>query len=101
MIYYLMETYNPIQLRYDKKTKVNTKFEVTTFGSSKGLTFDRVLIYPTQPMLNWLSGKSKDMKAESLSKFYVAVTRAKYSVAFVYKTKKIPSEDIGEMWIDG
>ena len=96
-----METYNPIQLRYDKKTKVNTKFEVTTFGSSKGLTFDRVLIYPTQPMLNWLSGKSKDMKAESLSKFYVAVTRAKYSVAFVYKTKKIPSEDIGEMWIDG
>lgn len=52
-------------------------------------------------MLNWLSGKSKDMKAESLSKFYVAVTRAKYSVAFVYKTKKIPSEDIGEMWIDG
>ncbi|MFR3195551.1 MAG: 3'-5' exonuclease [Waltera sp.] len=79
----------------------SAKYSVTTFGSSKGLTFDRVLIYPTQPMLNWLSGKSKDMKAESLSKFYVAVTRAKYSVAFVYKTKKIPSEDIGEMWIDG
>ena len=37
-------------------------------------------------MLDWLSGKSKDMKDESLSKFYVAVTRARYSVAFVYKT---------------
>ena len=93
-----METYNPIQLRHDKRTKVNTKFEVTTFGSSKGLTFDRVLIYPTQPMLNWLSGKSKNMKDESLSKFYVAVTRAKYSVGFVYKTKKIPSENIGIKW---
>ena len=93
-----MEIYNPIQLRYDRRTKVNTKFGAMTFGSAKGLTFDRVLIYPTQPMLNWLSGKSKDMKAESLSKFYVAVTRAKYSVGFVYKTKKIPSENIGIKW---
>lgn len=93
-----MEIYNPIQLRYDRRTKVNTKFGAMTFGSAKGLTFDRVLIYPTQPMLNWLSGKSKDMKAESLSKFYVAVTRAKYSVGFVFKTKKIPSENIGIKW---
>ena len=93
-----METYNPIQLRYDRRTKVNAKFKVMTFGLAKGLTFDRVLIYPTQPMLNWLSGKSKDMKDESLSKFYVAVTRAKYSVGFVYKTKKIPSENIGIKW---
>ena len=84
-----------------KRTKVNEKFRVTTFGSAKGLTFDRVLIYPTQPMLNWLSGKSRDMKAESLSRFYVAVTRAKYSVGFVYKTKKIPSENIGEKWTLG
>ncbi len=35
------------------------------------------------------------MKDESLSKFYVAVTRARYSVAFVYKTKQLPSNDIG------
>ena len=93
-----MKIYNPIQLRHDRRTKVNEKFRVMTFGSAKGLTFDRVLIYPTQPMLNWLSGKSKDMKDESLSKFYVAVTRAKYSVGFVYKTKKIPSENIGIKW---
>ena len=39
------------------------------------------------------------MKNESLSKFYVAVTRARYSVAFVYKTKKLPSNDIGTKWI--
>ena len=50
-------------------------------------------------MLKWLSEKSKDMKAESLSKFYVAVTRARYSVGFVYKTQKIPSENIGKIWI--
>lgn len=75
------------------------QFETMTFGSAKGLTFNRVLIYPTQLMLNWLSGKSKDMKAESLSKFYVAVTRARYSVAFVYKTKHLSSNDIGVKWM--
>ena len=96
-----MEKYNPVQLRYDNRTKVSTRFKTMTFGSAKGLTFDRVLIYPTQPMLNWLSGKSRDMKEGSLSKFYVAVTRAKYSVAFVYKTKKIPPEDIGIKWTPG
>lgn len=94
-----MDTYRPVQLRYNKKTKVNMQFETMTFGSAKGLTFNRVLIYPTQPMLNWVSGKSKDMKDESLSKFYVAVTRARYSVAFVYKTKHLPSNDIGVKWM--
>lgn len=93
-----LNTYNPVQLRYNKKTKMNMQFETMTFGSAKGLTFNRVLIYPTQPMLNWLSGKSKDMKDESLSKFYVAVTRARYSVAFIYKTKNLPSNDIGVKW---
>ena len=84
-----VDIYNPVQLRYDKRTKVNPIPKTMNFGLSKGLTFNRVLIYPTKPMLDWLSGKSKDMKDESLSKFYVAVTRARYSVAFVYKTKQI------------
>ena len=93
-----VDIYNPVQLRYDKRTKVNPIPKTMNFGLSKGLTFNRVLIYPTKPMLDWLSGKSKDMKDESLSKFYVAVTRARYSVAFVYKTKRLPSNDIGTKW---
>ena len=93
-----VDIYNPVQLRYDKRTKVNPIPKTMNFGLSKGLTFNRVLIYPTKPMLEWLSGKSKDMKDESLSKFYVAVTRARYSVAFVYKTKRLPSNDIGTKW---
>ncbi len=52
------------------------------FGVSKGSTYDRVLIFPTKPMLTYL--KSNDpTKAGSRERFYVAVTRAKYSVAFV------------------
>lgn len=93
-----VDIYNPVQLWYDKRTKVNPIPKTMNFGLSKGLTFNRVLIYPTKPMLDWLSGKSKDMKDESLSKFYVAVTRARYSVAFVYKTKRLPTNDIGTKW---
>jgi hypothetical protein len=52
------------------------------FGISKGSTFDRVLIFPTTPMRQYLEHRdpSKLKRPESL---YVAVTRARYSVAFV------------------
>lgn len=51
-------------------------------GVSKGSTYDRVLIFPTKPMRKYLrTGNPSD--AGSLEHFYVAVTRARYSVAFV------------------
>jgi len=52
------------------------------FGASKGRTYERVLIFPTKPMLDYLA-RSDISKLKDRSKFYVAVTRAKYSVAFV------------------
>lgn len=51
-------------------------------GNSKGRTFDRVVIFPTKPMKQYLSSKNLKV-AGDISKLYVAVTRAKYSVAFV------------------
>lgn len=53
------------------------------FGKSKGLTFDRVLIYPTMPIKKWIKN-NKDLTPVSRCKFYVAITRAKYSVGIVY-----------------
>ena len=61
-----------------------------TFGSSKGLTFDRVLIYPTKDMEQWFFNHNKELKNQMRSKFYVAVTRAKFSVAIVYDNKNNP-----------
>ncbi|MDD4570564.1 MAG: hypothetical protein PHE70_10650 [Tepidanaerobacteraceae bacterium] len=52
-------------------------------GESKGLTFERVLIFPTKPILDWMKDHSKTLKDQSQSKFYVALTRAKHSVAVV------------------
>lgn len=58
-----------------------------TFGSSKGLGFDRVLIISPAKHLKYLGGDikvfDKDKTEESRNKLYVAITRARYSLAFV------------------
>ena len=78
-----LKTYSPVQLRENVKTKVNEDFMVMNFGESKGLSFDRVLIYPTNPILKWLSDNNSELAPTSRSKFYVALTRARYSVGII------------------
>jgi DNA helicase-2/ATP-dependent DNA helicase PcrA len=84
---YLVE-YQPVQLRHSIKTQVNTDYPVYTFGKSKGLTFDRVLIYPTGPIFNWLVSSENGLKGISKAGFYVALTRARYSVGIVLESKQ-------------
>lgn len=80
-----LKNYSPTQLRYSRAKRVNPNYEVKNFGESKGSTRERVLIYPTQKILDWLLD-NKDFKSFELKcKFYVAVTRAKYSVGIVCK----------------
>lgn len=76
-------TYRPVQLIYDKRTKANKNYTVYNFGESKGLTFDRVLIYPTEEMLKWFKTYNNELKEQTKAKLYVAITRAKYSIAIV------------------
>lgn len=75
---------NPMQLRHDKRTNVKNYCPVMNYGNSKGLTFDHVLIYPTNPIIDWLKNKDTELNTVSRSKLYVAITRARYSVAFIY-----------------
>jgi DNA helicase-2/ATP-dependent DNA helicase PcrA len=63
---------------------VSDGFEVYNFGASKGKTFDRVLIYPTKDMLDWINDNNKNLKSVVRAKFYVAITRARFSVGIVY-----------------
>lgn len=83
-----LKRYSPMQLRDKVTVKVNNDYGVMNFGNAKGLTFGRVLIYPTKPMLDWVLDHSKPLKAESRAKFYVAITRARHSVGIVYDNKK-------------
>ncbi len=58
--------------------------DALNFGESKGMTFDRVLIFPHKKGGDWLKSGNFDYIEKSAAKLYVGVTRARYSVAFVY-----------------
>ena len=67
-----------------------------TFGSSKGLGFDRVLIISPEKHLKYLGGALKvfdNDKTEESRKLgsiqYVAITRARYSLAFVVEEEHL------------
>lgn len=61
--------------------------EIRTFGKAKGITRDRVVIFATKPILDLLK-KRKILQPKSASGFYVAVTRARFSVALVVKNAR-------------
>jgi DNA helicase-2/ATP-dependent DNA helicase PcrA len=77
-----MDTYNPKPLRYSRATK-NIPGNPLNYGTAKGMTFERTLIYPHGPLKKYLlTGDLKDAGKE-IDKIYVAITRARQSVAFV------------------
>jgi DNA helicase II / ATP-dependent DNA helicase PcrA len=78
-----IEQYRPQVLRLDRRTNCGDHTALN-FGESKGMTFDRVLIFPHGKGLQWLkSGKYAHVQA-SAAKMYVGISRARHSVAFVY-----------------
>lgn len=82
-----MTTFTPMQLRVNKSKKVLEKYPVNNFGNAKGTSYDRVIIYPTGPFINWLEDSSSILADKSRSRLYVAVTRARHSVAILLDTK--------------
>ncbi|MBK6484304.1 MAG: hypothetical protein IPG01_14515 [Chitinophagaceae bacterium] len=78
-----LSNYPVTQLRENVKTEVNQQYRVMNFGESKGLSFNRVLIYPTKPILTWFSNNDSELAATSRSKLYVALTRARFSVGII------------------
>lgn len=78
--------FTPQVLRYSAKTNCEP-YEAMNFGEAKGLTFERVLIYPHRKAASWLATGKLAHIEKSATKMYVAVTRARYSVAFVFDGK--------------
>lgn len=54
------------------------------FGESKGLTFDRILIFPHKLAQRWLATGELAHIEKSAAKMYVGVSRERYSVGFVF-----------------
>ena len=73
----------PQILRLDKKTACHD-LPAVNFGEAKGLTFDRVLIFPHGLGKKWLGSGDLKHVEKSAAKLYVGATRASYSLAFVF-----------------
>ncbi|WP_235969878.1 UvrD-helicase domain-containing protein [Corynebacterium wankanglinii] len=75
--------FNPTVLRHSSSSwKDQTARNPITFGNSKGRTYQRVIILATGAIQDFCL-KGKELKDKSACAFYVAVTRAQYSVAIV------------------
>lgn len=79
-----LKRYSAIQLKWDKNISVIDSYPSFNFGASKGKTFNRVIIYPTKEMEHWLFNNNVKLSPATRAKFYVAITRARYSVAIIY-----------------
>lgn len=79
-----------MQLRdkINSKTKdINNEYPVMNFGKSKGLEYNRVLIFTIPIFIKILENIDSNSNPEYRAKLYVAITRAKHSVTFVSDTE--------------
>jgi len=81
-----VKIFSPVFLRYDRRSETYG-YPALNFGNAKGLEFDRVIIIPHGPIKKYMESCDVNHVSGSLSKFYVAITRAKHSVAFLYDGK--------------
>lgn len=76
--------YNPKLLRHSKACGKNLEnLDFKTIGKVKGLSFDHVAILVTKQILNFIKNKDKVLTQKSACEFYVAVTRARHSIALI------------------
>lgn len=78
-----IKNFEVMQLRWNIRIDVIPNVRVMNFGEAKGVTFDRVLIYPTKNMAEWVKNNFVKLPDGARAKFYVALTRARYSAAIV------------------
>jgi len=88
--------YNPQILRYDKRSKYDGELIPLNFRKSKGLTFDRVLILCNGPLNKFLKSGEIESLMKSRAPYYVAFTRARFSVCFVTDQKVIKNDYINK-----
>ena len=78
-----ISAHNPIVLRHDMRTRT-FGVPAINFGAAKGMTAEHVVIFTTGDIRRYLETKNPEvLKGVTRSKLYVAITRARHSVAFV------------------
>lgn len=77
-----VQEFSPTVLRYDRNENCGG-LPAVNFGESKGRTYTRVLIFPNGPLTQFLRSGDPG-RITSPAKYYVAFTRARLSLAFVF-----------------
>lgn len=77
-----VKRFQPQCLRHNAMSGKAFQLDYLNFKVSKGMTFERVLIVPTDPITKFIAS-GMHLEANSSCSFYVAVTRAKQSVAII------------------
>lgn len=74
--------YDPLFLRYSANSARHEPYVFMNYRASKGLTCERVLVWPTAAIAE-LIARGTPLEGRTACDLYVAVTRARQSVAFV------------------
>jgi DNA helicase IV len=74
--------FDPLFLRYSKNSARNEPYAFMNYRASKGLTCDRVLVWPTAAVEKLIT-RGTPLEGRTACDLYVAVTRARQSAAFV------------------
>ncbi|UUY01792.1 UvrD-helicase domain-containing protein [Svornostia abyssi] len=88
------DRFEPLCLRHSRSTARDLELPFHNIGEVKGVGTDHVLIAPTGPSLKFLNG-ADELTDRSRCSLYVAITRARYSVAFV-TDKDVAGLDVWE-----
>lgn len=75
--------YNAYQLTYRVTDPYNKNYNRMNIGISKGKSFDRTLLFLPTTFTNWIC-KGGFLAPKSRADLYIAITRARLSVAIVY-----------------
>ncbi|MBB0992762.1 UvrD-helicase domain-containing protein [Dietzia sp. SLG510A3-3B2-2] len=86
--------YRPQELRWDRRSRTAGAL-AKNFGQVKGLTYPRVLIHPTGPMMKYIENGAA-LPSGAVAKFYVGITRARQSVAIL--TEKTTTSSALPFW---
>ena len=79
------QAFSPLCLRHSKAVGKDADLPFINIGVAKGMDAERVLIWPTKKVLDFIQ-HGKKLDATPSCSLYVAVTRARASVAFVVPT---------------
>ncbi len=86
-----VQNFNPTVLRWSVSSKVpklTYPVDVINIGLSKGATYDHVIILCTEAFKKFVENGTVPKSEKVKSELYVAITRARYSVAFVYDEQR-------------